>query len=203
MFYSLLPIFGSKMKAQEILLLLHHAKTLVRQGFYEHELPKVQKFCQQNNLFIEISRFKVLLANETDFTNKGLRLSLDDPRPGMFFIYISKDEERTLRAHYYELVENHLDLGLLLGYPSCCVQFFVQNFTSKKTNLELIPTNPYTNLSQRKNDWCILSHFPCRSVCEKSVELGKRYLQILKDEDSTMAERLLAKLDLNQKNISK
>ena len=197
MFQSLLPLFGSPMKVQEILLLLHDAKMVVRQGFYEHELPKIQKFCQQQNLFIEVSRFKVLLADETEFTNKGLRLSVADPRSGMFFVYISKDEEKVLLAHYYELIENHQDLGLLLGYPACCVQFFVQNFTSRKTNLELVPTNPYTNLSQRENDYCLVSHFPCRSDCEMSIQLGEKYFSTIKKIDPQKAQEILSSLSFS------
>jgi len=56
--------FGSKTKAQEIVLLLNDAKQVVRQGFYPHELEKVEKFCGENNIYLIKSKFKVILADE-------------------------------------------------------------------------------------------------------------------------------------------
>lgn len=196
-------IFGSKTKAQEIILLLKEAKEVVRQGFYESELSKVEKFCQENNLYLIKSKFKVLLAEEDDFSNpifysnRGLRIPETDSRPGMFFVYFSKDEEKAWLASFYELVNNHQDLGLLLGYPKCCVDFFCQNFSSKNNNLQLKPTNHFTNLTQREQDLVFLSHFPCNSDCQESILLGQKYLQAIKEVDKPRAEELVDKLTLN------
>src|SRR3989338_1565992 len=113
-------IFGSYTKAQEILLLLENVKPVIRQGFYAHELRTVEQFCQQHKLFFCTSKFKVLLDDTSElFSNKGLRIPEQDPNPGLFFIYISKDEKAALLASYYELINNHRELGLLLGYPEC------------------------------------------------------------------------------------
>ncbi len=179
MIYSLTPLFTSRSKAQEIVLLLHDIKDVVRQGFYEKELPPVQEFCAKNSLFLVRSKFKIILDDEHQFTNKGIRIPNYDPRPGMYFIYISKDETKAYLASYYELISDHHKLGLLLGYPQCCVDFFCQNFNEKNTNLELAPTNKYTNISKRKEDAVLLSHFPCSSDCEQSIVLGKKYLELL------------------------
>ena len=73
-FNKLSIIFGSKTKAQEIFLLLNNAKEVVRQGYYENELSKVEKYCQVNKLFFVKSRFKVLLMDDelTNYSNKGM-----------------------------------------------------------------------------------------------------------------------------------
>ena len=183
-------IFTSKSKAQEIVLLLHDAKEVVRQGFYEKELPAVKEFCAKNNLFLVRSKFKVILDDENNFTNKGLRIPEKDPHLGMYFIYFSKDETKAYLASYYELIENHQKLGLLLGYPECCVDFFYQNFNENKTDLQLKPTNLYTNITKRNEDLVVISHFPCNSDCEKSIELGKRYLELLYKIDPARAQEL-------------
>lgn len=187
-------IFGSKTKAQEMILLLQDAKEVVRQGFYEQELPRVEQFCEKNKLYLVKSRFKVLFADEEVYSNKGLRIPEQDKRQGVYFVYISQDEQKAWLASYYELMQNHKDLGLVLGYPECCVTFFCENFKENKTNLELKTTNPYTNLTKREQDVVILSHFPCRSECPESIKLGEKYLQALYAFDKERARELLQRL---------
>src|SRR3989344_9452318 len=134
MFKQLSFIFGSKTKAQEMVLLLQNAKEVVRQGFFDPELYRVEQFCQKNKLYLVKSKFKVLFADDGVFSNKGIRIPEDDPRPGMYFVYISKDEQKAWLANYYELMQNHSDLGLVLGYPQCCVNFFCSKFTPNQVN---------------------------------------------------------------------
>ncbi len=196
MFNDLPSIFGSKTKAQEILLLLNDAKAVVRQGFYETELAMVEKFCEEHKLFLVKSRFKVLLE-EPSYSNKGLRVPLNDPRPGMLFVYLSKEESAAWLAAYYELIEDHYNLGLLLGYPECCVRYFLQNFSPEKTNLVLSPTNIYTDLTKRDQDLVLISHFPCSSDCKASIELGKKYLEVIEREDKERGTELKEKQKIN------
>ncbi len=191
MIKSLSYIFGSKTKAQEIVFLLHGAKAVVRQGFYDAELPKVEKFCQEHNIHLVKSKFKVLLADEAEYSNKGIRIPEEDKRPGMYFVYLSPDEQKAWLAAYYELINNPSDLGLLLGYPQCCVDFFHQHFSDHTPNLELKPTNLHTNLSKREQDAVLISHFPCTSDCEQSIALGKKFLEILKKADAWRAQELI------------
>ena len=190
-------IFGSKTKAQEVILLVHNTKQVIRQGFYEHELPKIEKFCENNNLCIVKSKFKVLLADETSYSNKGIRIKWDDKRPGMYFVYISKDQEKAWLASYYELMQNDLDLGKILGYPTCCVEFFCKRFSENNPNLQLQPTNAFTNLTKREHDLVLISHFPCNSSCEQSVSLAKSYLDTLIKVDRERAEELVKGLKVD------
>lgn len=187
-------IFGSKTKAQEIILLQQKVKEVVRQGFYEHELHRVENFCAKNKLYLVRSRFKVLFADEGVYSNKGVRIPENDKRPGMYFVYISRDEEKALLASYYELMQNHKDLGLMLGYPSCCVQFFCNHFNARNTDLELSSSNPYTNLSKRELDLVFISHFPCRADCKESITLGEKYFQALYAIDKERAREMLKEL---------
>lgn len=184
-------IFGSKTKAQEIILLLNDAKEVIRQGFYQEELPKVEKFCEEQDIFLVKSRFKVLLADDTAYSNKGIRISEEDERPGMYFTYLSKDEEKAWLAAYYELMQNDKDLGLVLGYPECCVNFFCQNFSKDNPNPEHLPTNQWTNISKRDKDCVLLSHFPCNSDCEQSFALARRYYSVIEKVDKERARQLM------------
>jgi hypothetical protein len=194
--HNLSLIFGSKTKAQEILFLIHEKKKVVRHGFYENELPSIERFCEKNGLIMVKSKFKVLLADETSYSNRGIRIQGTDPRPGMYFVYISKDEKQAWLASYYELMNNNYDLGKLLGYPHCCVDFFCKRFSDNNPNLELKPTNFFTNLTKRNNDNVLLSHFPCSSNCEDSINVAKKYLDIIMKVDSGRAEELITSLKL-------
>lgn len=189
-------IFGSKTKAQEMVLLEHNAKEVVRQGFYESELPSVEKYCVEHGIFMAKSKFKVILADDEQYSNQGIRIAETDKRPGMYFIYFSYDEEKAWLAAYYELVRNDGDLGLLLGYPSCCVDFFCSK--SQKSNLNPVhtPINMFTNLMQREKDLVLLSHFPCSSECVKSISLGKQYFEVIKMEDHGRAQEIMGLLSL-------
>lgn len=186
-------VFGTKTKAQEILFLLEGVKEAVRQGFYPGELRGVEKFCAENGLFLVKSRFKVLLADGENYSNKGLRVGEEDKR-GMYFVYISKSEEKALTASYYELIGDDYNLGRVLGYPKCCAEFFCREFKEGKTDLELKPANPWTNLSKRREDCVLISHFPCRGDCEKSIELGKKYFEVLRKYDKERAGEMMGRL---------
>jgi|SRR3989338_2583177 len=191
---ELSTIFGSKTKAQEILFLLHDLKPAVRQGFYASELPLVEDFCQKKGLFLVKSTFKVLLSDHEHFSNQGLRIPESDPRTGMYFIYISKDEETALLAAYYELVQNDPELGLTLGYPECCIDYFLNHFSLENSNPEITSKNLFTNLSQRHEDCVLLSHFPCSAECLKSIEIGQKNLELLQKVDSVRAKEMIDSL---------
>ncbi|MBI2146193.1 DUF483 domain-containing protein [Candidatus Woesearchaeota archaeon] len=194
---ELVPIFGSKTKAQEIVLLLHDAKKVVRQGFYDEELPTVEKFCTENKICLVKSKFKVLLADEYAYSNKGFRVPETDTRRGMYFVYFSKEEQNAWLASYYELMNNDANLGQLLGYPRCCVEFFGKRFTEDTTNLQRPPTNVFTNITQRHRDAVILSHFPCKSDCQESITLARKYLDVLIKVDNRRVEELLELLKVH------
>ncbi|MBI2662008.1 DUF483 domain-containing protein [Candidatus Woesearchaeota archaeon] len=196
---ELISIFHSRMKAQEIILLLENAKQIVRQGFYKQELPAIQTFCQQNSLPLVQSKFKILLDDKHNFTNKGLRIPETDKREGLYFIYISKDERLAYLASYYELINNYQELGRLLGYPPCCIRFFINSFHENNPNPQHKPTNPWTNLTQREDDFCLLSHFPCSSNCSESVQQAQHYFNVIKDNHSDYAQKILQTLskDIN------
>ncbi len=184
------------MKAQELFLLLNDTKPLIRHGYYEHELPPIEQFCRQHSLHLVKSPFKVLLADKNQFTNRGLRLPKNDLHPGMHFIYISKDEKTAHLALLSELQNNHSQLGQLLGYPPCCIAFFTMSFNDQHTNLQHHPTNPWTNLSKREQDICLLSHFPCQSDCQESIILAKLYHSQIQKDNPFYAQETITRLTL-------
>ena len=172
----MIDIFGSQNKVNEILFLLKDLKPVVRQGFYPHELEKVKDFCQKNNLFCELSPYKILLDSK-NYSDHGQKVPRDHPE-GLFFVYISKDQEKALLANLYETRQDHYRLGLILGYPECCVQFYCAEFENNNIAPEHNTYNELIDIRKRKTDEALISHFPCKPDCPESLKLAQKYLEI-------------------------
>ena len=207
MLNNLIKIFGTKTKALEILYLLEGLKPVVRHGFYEAELGKIEEFCKEKGLSLEKSPYKVIILDAANgqYSNKGIKVKTDDERQGMLFIYISKDNIKAEMASRYEYEGNHKELGLLLGYPLCCIDFFVKHkeeqSLGKNDYIEPVMKNSegcifqfYTNIFKRDFDITLLNHFPCSLKCENSIDLAKKHLEIIKKYDAEMAEFFIERL---------
>ncbi|MBW2966020.1 DUF483 domain-containing protein [Candidatus Woesearchaeota archaeon] len=215
MLNNLIQIFGTKTKALEIIYLLEGLKPVVRHGFYEHELHQVEEFCKTNNLSIIKSPYKVVIVDVAkSYSNKGIKVNIDDPRQGMLFVYISKDEEKAMLSNIHETENNHRELGILLGYPQCCIDFFIKHEPeqSKEKNdyIKPILNNsegyefPFqNNIFIKDFDITLLNHFPCSLNCQNSLELAKIHLNIIRKYDASLAtyfiERLKRKIDIDNR----
>lgn len=214
---DLRKIFGSRTAALEIVYLIKDLKPVVRQGYYKEELGKVVEFCKKNKLAIEISPYKIMIIDsDRNYSNKGMKIDANDPRRGMYFVYISKDEKKAAMADILEYRNDHRGLGLLLGYPSCCVDFFVKNepVRSKLDNDYVIPALEnskgirypfYTNIIKRSIDITLLNHFPCSFNCEKSIEIAKKNLSLIGKIDMNVAmkyvQALKGKVNIATKSV--
>lgn len=184
MYNEIFKLFGSKCKTDEILLLINGLKKLVRQGFYDDEFKDIISFCEENNIFYSKSKFKVILSDKDlvygDFSNKGLVIS-DDNTEGMSFYYFSMDEKISYLGNFYELSNDQANLGLLLGYPECCVEYFIKNFSENNYNPEIISSG-LLDLSKRDQDLVLISHFPCSEKCKYSLEIAKNNLDFFSNK---------------------
>ncbi|MBU0461696.1 MAG: DUF483 domain-containing protein [Nanoarchaeota archaeon] len=105
-------------------------------------------------------------------------------------IYIAKKEEDAHDALAAELEGDHERLGILLGYPECCIKFFVRNqekarmmyddytlLALENSFTKYLPF--YTNISLRYFDCMFINHFPCSFNCSRSLESAKRYAECI------------------------
>jgi hypothetical protein len=202
----MLAIFGSRIKVMEIKALLSGRKPVVRQGFYDEEIPGVESFCNSNGLHMEVTKIKIEPTDSCKgFSNRGV--SSDR---GMRFVYISRQEMLSLRAHLAELRQDHEELGKLLGYPRCCVDFFCRNFDpASDLNMYFIkkilkasggPYPFYTNILNRHKDYALISHFPCDFHCPLSIEIAKMNLTDIEDREA-YAKHLVGNYWINEKHV--
>ena len=200
---KLFKIFGNYTRSLEILYLLDDIKRIVRLDANEVELKNIKNFCNDNNLNLEISDFKVIKITDEGkggYANIVKKVSINYPEQGLYHIYISKDKNKT---KFLKLLENKNDdkaIGELLGYPKCCVDFFIKNKEKQQKiqNDYILPALNnsdgfkfpfYTNYAIRYFDITLLSHFPHNFHCEQSIKIAKTNFGIIKKYSNDLSNK--------------
>ena len=197
MIKELQQIFRSIIKSLEVLYVIEGVKPCARILVFEDESDKVVNFLDEKNVFTAISDFKVIkqIAQSEFYSDKSIKIPKDAAEKGYFLVYLSKSKEMAEKAKLMEKQNNHFELGLLLGYPKCCCEFFERNFDGKNTDLTLKVlenSNGYefpfcNNIAARHFDVSLLSHFPHSFECAPSIEIAKNNLKIIKKYSEQLA----------------
>ncbi len=194
MIQNLKNTFKSTIKSLEILYVLENAKPAARILVKENELKIIPDFIKKNNLEFSISDFKVIKAEQANYSDKSVKIPADSQEKGYFFVYLSKIKELCEKAKAFEEKNMHFELGMVLGYPKCCCFFFAKNFNESNTDLTLDTLENskgyefpfYTNIAARHFDVSLLSHFPCSFNCKHSINIAKENLRIVKNNSEQL-----------------
>ena len=197
MIRELQQIFGSIIKSLDILYVIEGTKSCARILVFENDISKVHDFLDKNNLSYSISDFKVLKqpAQNEFYSDKSIKIPESSAEKGYFILYISKNIDTAEKAKIAESNNQHLELGLLLGYPKCCCVFFEKNFNEQNADLTLkILENSdgyefpfHTNIAARHFDVNLLSHFPHSFDCNPSIDIAKKNLDIMQKYSEQLA----------------
>ncbi|MBI2650572.1 hypothetical protein HYX04_04625 [Candidatus Woesearchaeota archaeon] len=197
MIQELQQIFHSIIKSLEVLYVIEGTKPCTRILVFEDELGKVMNFLQDNKINVAISDFKVLKqTTQSEFySDKSVKIDKNSKQKGYFFVYLSKNMEMAEKAKLMEEQNNHFGLGLLLGYPKCCCEFFQKNFNENNADLTLKTLENsdgyefplYNNIAARHFDVALLSHFPHSFECKPSIEIAKNNLKIIQKNSTKIA----------------
>ena len=189
--------FHSIIKSLEVLYVIENAKPCARILVFEDELQKILNFLNENKIETSISDFKVMKqTSQSEFySDKSVKIEKNAAQKGYFFVYLSNNKETAEKAKALEQQNNHFELGLLLGYPKCCCEFFRKNFNEKNTDLTLkVLENSngyefqfYNNIAARHFDIALLSHFPHNFDCSPSIIIAKENLKIIKRYSKQLA----------------
>lgn len=189
--------FHSIIKSLEVLYVIENAKPCARILVFEDELNKTANFLDKNKINSAVSDFKVLkqVSQSEFYSDKSVKIPKNDARKGYFFVYLSKSMETAKKAKLAEENNNHLELGMLLGYPKCCCEFFEKNFGANKTDLTLAALGNsdgfefsfYTDIAARHFDVSLLSHFPHSFECGPSINIAKNNFEIIKKHSEDTA----------------
>jgi len=195
--------FFNSTRSLEILYLLEGIKNAVRLDANENEIAAIGEFCKNNGIFMEMSDFKI--SKKTDegkgeYSNIARRIPTDYPGHGLYHIYLSKDSGR---AKLLKILENKNDdraVGEILGYPKCCIDFFMENQEKqqKMQNDFILPALEnsegfefpfYTNHAIRYFDITLLSHFPHDFNCMESISIAKKNLEAIRKHYPELADK--------------
>jgi len=198
MIEQLLTTFSNYSRSLEVLYLLRDVKKSVRLDANKIELEKIKNFCAEKDLHLGISDFKLIKAHDEGkggFANIVKRVPIDFQGPGLYHLYLSKDKNI---AKFLKLMESKNDdeiVGKLLGYPQCCIDFFLKN-KGQDQNDYVLPAlensngfkfSFYTNNVVRYFDVTLFSHFPCNFNCNASMKIANKNLELIKEESKEIA----------------
>lgn len=191
---QLVSLTRSRIKALELFFVLEGKKKVARQLYTHDQFSKIETFCHLQQLYLVKSPKKIaLLDTHEAFSNTGTFTTSPD---GLYLVYISKDEHDAHMACLCELREQHTLLGELLGYPVCCIKYFLTHFSAKSTDLSLPSKYWQLNVLQRKNDYSLIFHFPCSGECLVSLGQAKTDFELLEKKERSFAEELQKHLQI-------
>ncbi len=93
-------------------------------------------------------------------------------------------------------IENdHVAMGKMLGYPDCCIKYFVKSFPVDYVPIWLglqgkVKGYPETNGMLRYFGPKLTSHLSCSPRCKKTKEIGEIWLEKMKKIDKNLAEEM-------------
>lgn len=92
---------------------------------------------------------------------------------------------------------DHKTIGLLLGYPECCIDSFIDRWCSKgiidpiyEAYGDECIVHPYCNQALRYFGLRITPHLPCSGNCESTIKMGSDWFSIMKQINSVHADYL-------------
>ena len=200
---DMLHIFETMVDAFEVLFVMEDLKPAARIELHENNYAAVRDFCAAHGLNLELSFFKILkpdknASNYDPSNNVAAMVKPDHPDKGHFFAYVSKSADEAQKARFYEHICNDERLGELLGYPSCCVKFYKDNYEKAAQmhddycffSIANTKENPlfYTNNMLRFFDVALVSHFPCSFECVDSLFQAKRRLEAIRRYNPALAD---------------
>ncbi|HLC95846.1 MAG TPA: hypothetical protein VJH97_00810 [Candidatus Nanoarchaeia archaeon] len=180
--------FNSMLKCLDVLYVLEGIKPAARILVEEDEKVYIEEYLSSIGLQHQYADFKVKKLDEGQYSDKGERLPGD--QPGKSVMYIAKESLHAEKAKAYEQQEEHIKLGLALGYPRCCCEFFAKQagMQEKRFNDYTLPGLAasrgfifpfYLNYAARHFDISLLSHFPCSFNCPESMKIAKTNLEVI------------------------
>lgn len=125
------------------------------------------------------------IEDPTSFNNNTPRTPKPNRRISTIYAYVGTDYDEVSKCKVLDQQLAHRDLGLLLRYPECCVDFFLRY---KKLS-EARFNDDYSAISlrqgcsgsdswmidtmHRKHGYALISHFPCSFNCRPSIAIAQ------------------------------
>ena len=211
--FNLLKKYELHYMYPEFISTVYDIKPAFRSSIHISKLEYFKELCKQFNLYLETSDFDMISCE-----NSTIKKDKTEKNPQRVLVFISKNEETSKKIknlHESNIEkESEEEIGKLLGYPSCCIKFFIENVYDEKTESKI--KKPIYYLTKIKNNspkqnpfqlnnlyveyfdkgWenYLISHIPCSFSCKKSQEIAKKTFEIIKEDCEQIATSIKNKL---------
>ncbi len=203
---------------------LDDVKPLMDEGVLQADLLRYRDMCDKYGLHMGHTNYKFITPSEEVLkrieqreqlsTTRGICVPLDHSKEGIVHVYISKSKKLVSAArkfNWYNLIVegkqinnpmyDHKIYGKILGFPYCCIDFFIDR-SPRDYNL---PVEIYKNTTEfsfycnnipMDHTYFLIHHHPCSFNCKRTIELGKEVLKSVRKEDPNFARRIEHNLKL-------
>ena len=148
-----------------------------------------EKFRKDGLIFVPIHKVK---------KSKSFSFKIETAKEGEPFYwmgYLVKNEKDAAILKKANKKHDHKIIGRMLGYPECCIKYFIKNFPVNYdpiwTNLEGdVKGYPENNGMLRYFGPKIIPHYSCSPTCEASKKIGKTWFRIMEEIDKNLAKEM-------------
>ncbi|NTU53317.1 MAG: hypothetical protein HGA97_06385 [Chlorobiaceae bacterium] len=165
----------------------------------EADVPEVRDWCRHHGLAAEISRRRYVPVREPAKAGYSNIASFDiDPSDIVYTdLMVSRNPEYSQLAAACQ--ENGRIFATMLGYPMCCIDFFVYWYARRadRDNDYILPCiqsfKPFSFLNNSQLsyfDISLMSHFPCSPECEATSRISSENLRALQQHAPALASTL-------------
>lgn len=179
----LMGSIGSIGQALDVWQVLFANKPATRIVAQKTQIPFLQQNFDRLHLSFCLADFGLLLqSTPSGYADNASMISMS--QANHLILYVAKSPDVVQLCKTYEANQDHVQVGIALGYPHCCSQAF-SKWSKKTTNLDFtldaIKQNsnlPWlNNIALRQLDTRLSPHFPCDVHCQESVRVNRAYFQ--------------------------
>lgn len=167
-------------------------------------IPRISDWTDKLNLSFTISDkcFKIVVDKGMDDWSSSIADCSDNDSNAMRFVYLHSDKEICEAAKQFDANEDDFNLGLLLDYPKCCIESYLN---WQKDNEDIDPITTITNSFQftgqlhnlnfpnpftRYFGSGLFSHFPCSLNCSETKRKANELFENLQLNFSATANQI-------------
>jgi len=133
------------------------------------------------------------IASMTGFSILG-----ESPEIGHPFLWgscLTRTYQDSQKFKEANLKNDHRTVGRMLGYPDCCIDYFIRTFPIDPCPIWVdldgkVKGYPETNGMLRYFGAKIVAHFSCSPVCQATREIGKIWFKVMQDINKDLANEL-------------
>jgi hypothetical protein len=188
---------------------LHDCVTLnrvIRFEIFLRDIHRISKWTDKLELNYSVSNNSYNFVQDNGMENWSSTVTpcSDNDPLAMRFVYFNFDKKKCEQAKRFDENEDDFNLGLLLKYPKCCVESYMNwQATGKKPDPISILTdsfklggqlqsfnlpNPFT----RYINFGLHSHFPCSCHCEETKSNSYASLRVMTLNFPEIAKKFIA-----------